>query len=93
VEQIAFNGRDAADRGQEVLYMTERAVFKLIDGKMTLIEYAPGLDIENDIIAAMGFRPGIAPGVAPMPGPCFSEEAIGLKGSWEKILAEKGQAL
>jgi propionate CoA-transferase len=92
VEQIAFNGREAAKRGQEVLYMTERAVFKLIDGRMTLIEYAPGLDIEEDIIAAMGFRPAISPELTPIPAFCFNEEKIGIKEKWERIVAEERQA-
>jgi acyl CoA:acetate/3-ketoacid CoA transferase len=85
-EQIAFNGREAAKRGQDVMYMTERAVFRLIDGKMTLIEYAPGLDIERDIIAAMNFRPDISPDINPIPAFCFTEERMGIKEQWENMI-------
>ncbi len=86
VEQIAFNGREAVKKGQEVVYITERAVFKLINGKMTLVEYAPGMDIEKDIIAYMAFRPELSPDLKPMPAYCFTDDTIGLKEQWEQIL-------
>jgi len=86
VDQISFNGNDAARRGQEVLYITERAVFRLSEGKITLIEYAPGLDIENDILALMDFAPEIAPDLRQMPAYCFETGLIGIREQWEKIL-------
>ena len=89
VEQIGFNGKEATRKGQEVLYITERAVFKLIDGKVTLIEYAPGLDIERDIIAFMNFRPEVSPDVKPIPDYCFETGKIGLLEQWQRILDEK----
>ncbi len=92
-EQIAFSGKEAVRKGQEVMYITERAVFKLIDGKVTLIEYAPGFDIEKDIIDHMGFRPAISPDLKEMPACIFAEEGkkMGMKEKWEAILAEKGE--
>ena len=57
VEQITFNGRDAARRRQSVLFVTERAVFKLTGDGLELIEIAPGVDLERDILRHMGFRP------------------------------------
>jgi acyl CoA:acetate/3-ketoacid CoA transferase len=87
VEQIAFNGKQSVIKGQEVMYITERAVFKLVDGKVTLIEYAEGLDLEKDIIANMGFRPDIAPDLKPMPAFCFTTAKIGLKEQWERRLS------
>lgn len=87
VDQISFNGREAVRKGQDVTYLTERAVFRLIDGKVTLVEVAPGLDIEKDILALMNFRPEISPDLKPMPAFCFTKEPIGLKAQWEKILA------
>jgi hypothetical protein len=45
--------------------------FKLIDGKVTLVEIAPGMDVEKDIIAHMGFRPEISPDLKEMPREIF----------------------
>ena len=59
VEQITFSGPVAAARDQTVLYVTERCVFKLCQGGLQLIEVAPGIDIERDILAHMGFQPRI----------------------------------
>lgn len=57
VGQITFSGQYAPDN-QEVLYVTERAVFQLIDHKMTLIEIAPGIDLQKDVLDNLGFTPG-----------------------------------
>lgn len=57
VEQITFSGAYAAKTKQPVLFITERAVFELRDGQLVLIEVAPGIDIEKDILAHMGFKP------------------------------------
>ena len=45
VQQLTFNGRYARERGQEVMYVTERAVFRLAAGGIELIEVAPGIDL------------------------------------------------
>ena len=84
VAEIAFNGGASVKRGQEVMYITERAVFRLVDGRMRLTEYAEGLDIERDIIAHMGFRPDIAPDAKPMPAYCFTTGRIGIREQWEE---------
>ena len=57
VEQITFSGGYAAETGQPVLYVTERCVFRRTPAGMELAEVAPGIDIERDILAHMGFRP------------------------------------
>ena len=88
VEQVGFNGKDAVKRGQDVTYVTERAVFKLIDGKLTLVEFAPGLDVEKDILSMMEFRPEVSPDLKPIPDYCFNVEQIGMKEEWKKLLEE-----
>jgi propionate CoA-transferase len=71
VEQITFSGKYAAKGDRSILYVTERAVFKLINGEVTLVEIAPGVDLEKDILAQMGFKPRIAAGLKRMPQEIF----------------------
>ena len=52
-----FNGHDAVQRGQDVLFVTERAVFRLTADGLELTEIAPGVDLERDVLAHMGFAP------------------------------------
>ena len=60
VREISFNGHLARERGQQVRYITDRAVFELADDGLVLTELAPGIDLERDVLAQMGFRPRIA---------------------------------
>jgi propionate CoA-transferase len=57
VEQCCFNAAQALSRGQQILYITERAVFEYGDTGLRLMEIAPGIDVERDILAQMEFRP------------------------------------
>jgi len=59
VAEVSFSGRNAPPH-QMVVYITERAVFSLTGGELTLTEVAEGIDVERDIIAHMGFRPSVA---------------------------------
>jgi propionate CoA-transferase len=61
VDQITFNGKLAASaEGKEVVFITERCVFKLSKDGVILTEVAPGVDVEKDILAQMEFKPIIA---------------------------------
>jgi diguanylate cyclase (GGDEF)-like protein len=57
VEQITFNGQYAYDRGKPVYYVTERCVFRRVRGGLALIEVAPGIDVDRDILPNMDFEP------------------------------------
>ncbi len=80
LDQITFSGNYANSIHQPVLYVTERAVFKL-DGEagLTLIEIAPGMDLEKDIIGQMEFRPNISKDLKEMDPAIFKPEWGGLK--------------
>jgi propionate CoA-transferase len=79
VEQITFSGGYARKQGREILYVTERAVFALRPEGLTLIETAPGIDIEKDILGNMGFRPLIADPVKPIDPRIFRPGLMGLR--------------
>lgn len=84
VYQVTFSGEHANEMGQEILYVTERCVFKLCGGKVTLIETAPGIEIDRDILPFMDFVPEIAERVGTMDEAFFLEGKIGLKKYIEK---------
>ena len=77
VEQITFSGTYAASKSQPVIYVTERCVFQLTPEGLELIEVAPGIDVERDILAHMDFAPIIHKPVT-MDARIFREEPIDL---------------
>jgi propionate CoA-transferase len=79
VEHRTFAGQLAAAAGKPVLYVTERCVFRLTLDGLELIEIAPGVDLERDILARMDFRP-IVREPKLMDGRLFREGRIGLRG-------------
>jgi propionate CoA-transferase len=59
VYKISFSAHQASKYGQEIIYITERAVFRLNDSELVLEEIAPGIDIEKDIVTKMDFIPKV----------------------------------
>lgn len=84
VEQITFSGKYAGSTGQNVLYVTERAVFRLFDGTLELIEIAPDVDIQRDILDFMDFHPRISSSLKIMRREIFCDELLGLKEQFAK---------
>jgi propionate CoA-transferase len=70
VEQVSFRGRRALAAGQKVLFITERAVFRLVEGGLELIEIAPGIDLKSQVLDRMDFKP-VVRDVNAMPARCF----------------------
>ena len=78
VGQITFSGKYAVENNQEVLYITERCVFRLTESGLELTEVAPGIDIEDDILEKMPFAPEVRDPIE-MDGSIFRPEAMGLR--------------
>lgn len=74
VQQITFSGKYASEIKQPVIYVTERAVFELRDGKLTLTEIAPGIDLKTHILDQMEFTPAIADDLKEMDPGMFEEQ-------------------
>jgi propionate CoA-transferase len=83
VEHITFSGRFAKTVGQPVLFVTERAVFRLDQDGLILVEIAPGIDLEREILSQMEFSPRVAQDLKEMDGRIFNPEPMGIR---EEIL-------
>lgn len=71
VSQVTFDAATARRRGQRALYVTERAVFELRDEGPVLIEIAPGIDLNRDVLDQMDFQPVLDPSPRRMPPEVF----------------------
>jgi propionate CoA-transferase len=78
IEQVTFNGPLAITEGKKVMVITERAVFQLTKEGLELIEIAPGMDLERDVLGAMDFRPLVSKNLQQMPTGIFAEHWGGL---------------
>jgi propionate CoA-transferase len=78
LEQVCYSAAIGRERGQTALFVTERAVFRIGADGLELIEIAPGLDAERDVIAQMGFRPRVAAKLAMMDAHIFAPGLMGL---------------
>lgn len=79
VDHITFSGENSIDKGrQNVIYITERAVFRLTHEGPVLAEIAPGVDLQKDILGKMEFIPVISKNLKLMDERLFRPEAMGI---------------
>jgi acyl CoA:acetate/3-ketoacid CoA transferase len=78
VEQITFSGPRALQQGQEILYVTERCVLRLEREGLTVIEIAPGVDLERDVLAQAEFPLRVSPSLKTSEAKLFHPAPIGL---------------
>ncbi len=78
LEQVCYSAAIGRERKQRVFFVTERAVFGIGEGGLELIEIAPGLDAQRDVIAHMGFTPKVSPTLKPMDRRIFEPGLMGL---------------
>jgi propionate CoA-transferase len=78
VQHLTYNGRYCLDRGQQVMFITERAVFRLLPSGLELIEIAPGVDLQKSVLDQMSFRPEISASLRTMDERIFSTGRMGL---------------
>jgi propionate CoA-transferase len=76
VEHLSFNGAQTGRRGTKVIYLTERAVFELRDGRLTLTEIAPGVELERDVLAQLAAPVAVAPELKAMDERIFRDEPM-----------------
>ena len=73
VGHLSFNGPYVASLGREIVYLTERAVFRLREGRLVLTEIAPGLDLQRDVLNALGAPVVVADDLVTMDGRIFTD--------------------
>jgi acyl CoA:acetate/3-ketoacid CoA transferase len=79
VYKIVFSGHQAIKYGQEIMYITERAVFKLTEKGLVLEEVAPGIDLNKDVISKMSFAPIMGNSIKQMDTRIFSKGKMGIR--------------
>ena len=77
VDHITYAASHSLQAGRAVIYVTERAVFRMTAAGLELCEIAPGVDLERDVLGQMGFRPTVSADLRPMDARLFSDGRIG----------------
>lgn len=78
VSAVTFSGREALRRGQKVSFITERCVMRLTDRGIEVVEIAPGVDLQSDVLDRSGFELLVSPDLALMSSSLFAESPLRL---------------
>ena len=84
VEQVTFSGKVARERGQEIMFITDRAVFSLEDEGILLNEIADGVDLQRDVLDQIEFEVHISPQLQKMDPRLFHDSPMGLRDDFLK---------
>ena len=88
IEQICYSARFAQEQGRRAVFVTERAVLRAVDGALELIEIAPGVDLENDVLRHMAYRPRVSAHLKRMDQRLFTPSPMGLQADMEAASRE-----
>ncbi|AEA62648.1 acyl CoA:acetate/3-ketoacid CoA transferase [Burkholderia gladioli] len=86
LEQVCYSAAFAREHGHQVLFVTERAVFRVSEQGLMLTEIAPGIDLERDVLGQMAFRPAVSPDLKVMDARLFLPTPVGMR---DEILARE----
>lgn len=89
VGQITFNGDYARQKGQRVLYVTERAVFSLEPEGLVLVEIAPGVDLQTQVLDRLPFQVEVSPDLRRMDAAYFGKPKMGLTRLGKRTVADR----
>ncbi len=78
LQQVTFSGPVAQKTGKKVTFVTERAVLEHRAEGLTVVEIAPGVDLERDVLGQMEFRPLVADDLKIMDTAIFRDEPMNL---------------
>lgn len=79
IEEVTYSGRRGVELDQNVTYITERCVIKLLPDGLTVTEVAPGVDVQRDVLAQAGIPLRISSDLKPMDSRLFRPEPMGLR--------------
>ncbi len=79
IEQVCYSAPFAAREGRTAVFVTERAVLRLVEGGLEVIEIAPGVDLEKDVLGQMAFRPRVSPQLKRMDRRLFAPGPMNLR--------------
>jgi acyl CoA:acetate/3-ketoacid CoA transferase len=80
VDQITFSAKEACKRGQRILYVTERCVLELGSDGLVLVEIAPGIDVQTQVMDLIDGQVSVSPNLRDMASGIFRDEPLGM--SW-----------
>lgn len=79
VSRVTFSGKQALAAGKHVLYVTERAVMELRAEGVTVVEIAPGVDLERDVLGQAAFPLQVADDLKLMDAALFRTDPMSLE--------------